>query len=142
MLVSSTLVLFKTFQTFLCTGSSVQVEGQPPCAYRLRMRLFSLNCDPMGARTGKRYFSLKSVLNLFRRFLNFLLSGLHKKYCYGFFNILSLRFLTIYISFFLTVPSKGMVLNFGNFDFKFLVNLFSKISNSPLYLIGKLKGKR
>ncbi len=32
----------------------------------------------MGAKTSKRYSSLKSLLNLFKFFLNFLLSGPHK----------------------------------------------------------------
>ncbi len=32
----------------------------------------------MGAKTPKRYSSLKSLLNPFKLFLNFLLSGPHK----------------------------------------------------------------
>ena len=32
----------------------------------------------MGAKTSKRYSTLKSLLNLFKVFLNFLLSGPHK----------------------------------------------------------------
>ncbi len=32
----------------------------------------------MGAKPSKRYSSLKKLLNLFKLFLNFLLSGAHK----------------------------------------------------------------
>ncbi len=39
---------------------------------------FSLTLDPMGAKTSKRYSSLKSLLNPFNLFQNFLLSGSHK----------------------------------------------------------------
>ncbi len=39
---------------------------------------FSLRCDPMGAKTSKRYSSLKSLLNPLKLFLNFVLSGPHK----------------------------------------------------------------
>ena len=39
---------------------------------------FSLTYDPMVAKTSKRYPFLKSLLNLFNLFLNFLLSGPHK----------------------------------------------------------------
>ena len=39
----------------------------------------------MGAKISKRYSSLKSFLNRFKIFfLKFLLSGPHKKYCFGF----------------------------------------------------------
>ena len=37
---------------------------------------FSLIWDPMGAKTSKLYSSIKSLLNLFKLFLNFLPSGL------------------------------------------------------------------
>ncbi len=47
---------------------------------------FSLPWDPMGAKTSKRYSSLKSLLNLLN-FLNFLLSGLHKSTVLDFSNI-------------------------------------------------------
>ncbi len=36
---------------------------------------FSLTLDPIGAKTQKRYSSLKSLLNPFKLYLNFLLSG-------------------------------------------------------------------
>ena len=39
---------------------------------------FSLTWDPMGAKRSKRYSSLKSLLNLFKLFLNFLLISPHK----------------------------------------------------------------
>ncbi len=39
---------------------------------------FSLIWDPMGAKTSKRYFSLKSLLNSFKLVVKFLLSGPHK----------------------------------------------------------------
>ncbi len=39
---------------------------------------FSLTWHPMGAKTSKTYSSFKSALNLFKVFLNFLLSGYHK----------------------------------------------------------------
>ncbi len=39
---------------------------------------FSLTLGPMGAKTSKRYSSLKSLLNLSKLFLTFLLSGPHK----------------------------------------------------------------
>ncbi len=39
---------------------------------------FSLTWDPMGAKSSKNYFSLKSLLNPFKLFLNFLLIGPHK----------------------------------------------------------------
>ena len=38
------------------------------------------NCIiPVGAKTSKRYSFLKSLLNLFKRFLNFHLCGPHKR---------------------------------------------------------------
>ncbi len=45
---------------------------------------FNFSLDPklhpkLGAETYKRYSSLKSLLNPFKRFLNFLLSDLHKR---------------------------------------------------------------
>ncbi len=47
---------------------------------------FSLTWDPMGAKISKRYSSLKSVLNHFKLFLNFLLSGPHKSAILNFWN--------------------------------------------------------
>ncbi len=47
---------------------------------------FSLTWDPMGAKTSKRYSSLKSLLNPFKLFLKFLLSGPHKSTLLGFWN--------------------------------------------------------
>ncbi len=40
----------------------------------------------MGAKISKRYSSLKSVLNPFNVFLNFLLSGPHKSSVLNFWN--------------------------------------------------------
>ncbi len=48
----------------------------------------------MGAKTSKQYSSLKSVLNPFKPFLNFHLSGPHKSTVLD-FEILRFRFLTI-----------------------------------------------
>ena len=39
---------------------------------------FSLTWDPMEAKISKRYSSLKSLWNLVKLFLNFLVSGSHK----------------------------------------------------------------
>ncbi len=47
---------------------------------------FSLTWDPMGAKTSKRYSSLKSLLNPFKLFLNFLLSGPDKSTVLDFWN--------------------------------------------------------
>ncbi len=47
---------------------------------------FSLTWDPIGAQTSKRYSSLKSLLNHFNLFLNFLLSGSHKSTVLDFWN--------------------------------------------------------
>ncbi len=51
----------------------------------------------MGAKTSKRYSSLKSLLNLFNLFLNF----------------------------FLSCPDKGTVLDFLNFEFLIFQEFFS-----------------
>ncbi len=40
----------------------------------------------MGAKTSKRYSSIKSLLNLFKLFMNFLLSGPHKSTVLIFIN--------------------------------------------------------
>ncbi len=48
--------------------------------------------DPMGAKISKRYSSLKSLLNLFTPFLNFLLSDPYKV-MFWIFEIASFRFL-------------------------------------------------
>ena len=45
-----------------------------------------LTWDPMAAKTSTRYSSLKSHLNLFKRFLDFLLSGPHKSTVLDFLN--------------------------------------------------------
>ena len=47
---------------------------------------FSLTWDPRGAKTSKRHYSLKSLLNLFNLFLNFLLSCPHKSVFFNFWN--------------------------------------------------------
>ncbi len=47
---------------------------------------FSLTWDPMGAKISKSYFSLKSLLNLLKPSLNFLLSSLHKILYFYFLN--------------------------------------------------------
>ncbi len=65
----------------------------------------------MGAKISKRYSSYKSQQKAFKLFLNFLPNGPHKT-AFGIFEILSLQF---------------------------LMNFFSKISNSPLYLMEKPK---
>ncbi len=46
--------------------------------YKLQGHNFSLTLVPIGAKTAKRYSSLKSLLNPFKLFLNSLLSGPHK----------------------------------------------------------------
>ena len=66
----------------------------------------------MGGKISKCYFSYKSQPKAFKLFLNFLINGPHKS-MFGIFEILSLRFLTIFF--------------------------FSKIANSPLYPIEKSK---
>ncbi len=48
--------------------------------------LFSLTWDPMGAKISKRYSSIKSVLNPFKLFLNFLRSSPHKSTVLYFLN--------------------------------------------------------
>ena len=52
---------------------------------------------PMGAKISKRYSSLKSLLNLLKLFLNFLLSGPDKSTVW-IFEILSFWFFTIFFS--------------------------------------------
>ncbi len=47
---------------------------------------FSLTWDPMWVKTLKRYSSLKSLLNPFKLFLKFLLSGLYKSTVLDFWN--------------------------------------------------------
>ncbi len=49
---------------------------------------FSLTWDPMGVQISKCYSSLKSLLNPIKPFLNFLLSGPYKMYCFGFLKFL------------------------------------------------------
>ncbi len=68
---------------------------------------FSLTWDPMGAKTSKRYSSLKSLSNLFNLFRNFLLSCCHK----------------------------GTVLDFWNFKFP----IFNKFLNFTIALYGETK---
>ncbi len=51
----------------------------------------------MEAKISKRYSSLKSLLNPFN-FSDFLPSGPHKSTVFGIFEILSFRFLTIFLN--------------------------------------------
>ena len=46
----------------------------------------SVTWDPMGVKTSKRYSSLKSLLNLFDMFLNFLINGPRKGTVLDFWN--------------------------------------------------------
>ncbi len=68
---------------------------------------FSLKWDPMGAKTSKHY-SLKSFLNLFNLFRNFLLSGLHKITVLDFWNF---EFSILAIFFNLTILPSGETKN-------------------------------
>ncbi len=52
----------------------------------------------MGAKTSKRYSFLKSLLNLFKLFLNFFPNGPHKNR-WGIFEILKIEILTNFIRF-------------------------------------------
>ncbi len=51
-----------------------------------------LTWDPMEAKTSKRYSFLKSLFNLFKLFLNFLLSGSDKSIVLDFWNFEFLNF--------------------------------------------------
>ncbi len=63
--------------------------------------LFSLTWDPMGAKTWKKKgYSLKSLLNTFKCFLNFLLSSPHKSTVLDFWNF---EFMICHIFFFVFV---------------------------------------
>ncbi len=75
---------------------------------------FSLTWDPMGAKISKRYSCLKSLLNLFKPFLIFLLGGPHQS--------------TVFFLFF-------FIWIFEILSFWFLTNFW----NSPLYPMGKTK---
>ncbi len=137
---------------------------------KTRFLIFSdlwLALDPTGAKISKRYSSLKSPLNLFKLFLNFLLRGPHKSTVLDYWN-LSLQFFTIFFCFrshgsknlkTLLFPqitfdfffqtsaefsspwsSQKYCLEFFFFFLKFCVyDFFPKISNSPLYPMEKPK---
>ena len=79
-----TILKKKTFSNFFCEFFN-----------------FSLTLYPMKAKIPKRYSSLKSFLNRFKLFLDFLLSSPHKV-LFGIFEILGFWFLTIFFSFSLT----------------------------------------
>ena len=68
--------------------------------------LLSLTWDPMGAKMPKHYSSLKSLLNPFILFLNFLLSCPHKSTVLD-FEILSFWFFTIFFFVFINVGPYG-----------------------------------
>ena len=68
--------------------------------------LIVLTWDPMGAQNSKRYSALKSLLNLFKLFLNFLLSGPHKSTIWDFWKFEFLIFQDFF-SFSLTWDSVG-----------------------------------
>ncbi len=53
----------------------------------LRIFSFSLTWDTMGAKTSKRYSSLKSLLKLFKTFPKFLLRCPHKSTVWDFLNL-------------------------------------------------------
>ncbi len=58
----------------------------------------------MGAKTSKRYSSLKSLLNIYKLFLNFLLSGIHKSTVLDFWNV---EFMIFHDFFRVTMGSYG-----------------------------------
>ena len=119
-----------------------------------------VNMGPMEAKTSKRYLFLKSLLNLFKLFRNFLLCGPDKSIFGGIFEIL--RNFQLFFSFLLTWvpmaaktsrpcsslkslfyfsqllwnilvsgPHESSVLNFSNFELTIFNDSLSKVSNSP-----------
>ncbi len=84
------LNLFKLLLNFLLSGAHKStVLDFWNFEFRIFHEFFSflLTWDSMGAKTSKRYSSLKSLLNLFKLFLNFLLSGPRKSTVLDFWNI-------------------------------------------------------
>ncbi len=79
---------FKRFLNFLPNGAHKNTVGIfeiLKTEILLIFFSFSLTWDPMGAKIAKRYFFfLKSILNPFKLFLNFLLSGPHRSTALGF----------------------------------------------------------
>ncbi len=51
----------------------------------LRIFFVFVNMGPHGSKISKRYSYIKSLLNIFKLFLNFLLSGPHKSFFFFFF---------------------------------------------------------
>ncbi len=105
---------------------------------------FSLSCDPMGAKTSKSYSPFKSLLNHFKLFLNFLLSGNHKSTVLDFWHFLVFEFFIIFFLFPFTWDHMGTktskhyspVKSFLH-HFNFLWILFSVVLTK--YYLGFLK---
>ncbi len=92
-------------QTFLALLDRVNENEKETLSFlffRIFFRFRSYVSFPMGAKTSKRYSSLKSRLNLFNLSLNFLISGPHKSTVldfFFFFEILSFGFFRIFFRF-------------------------------------------
>ena len=85
----SQLKAFKLFLNFLPNGPHKTLKTTFGVFENWSFNIFfsfSLTWEPMGAKTSKRYSSIKSLLNPFEPFLNFLLSGSHKGTVLDFWN--------------------------------------------------------
>ena len=70
---------------------------------------FSLTWETKGAKTSKRYSSLKSVVNPFKLFFDFSSQWSSQKVLFWIFEILSFRFLTNFFFKFTIVPKNPII---------------------------------